>query len=150
LEELAGVAPVREESGNSLWIQWRWLNFTLKFTAATGTELMVVNNTGLGFISGTFNNLTNGQAVALSYDGTIYNFVANYYGGSGNDLLLVWASNRAFAWGLNSQNQLGDNTTTNRLLPVPVKAAGVLAGKTLVAIAAGTRIRASRRSTARR
>ena len=79
------------------------VNFTLNFAPAAGTELMVVNNTGLGFINGTFDNLTNGQPVALSYGGTTYNFVANYYGGSGNDLVLVWANNRAFAWGCEQQ-----------------------------------------------
>jgi len=64
--------------------------------------------------------------------------VANYSGGSGNDLGLVWASNRAFAWGQNVSGQLGDNTmTTARLAPVPVTTTGVLAGKTVVAIAAG-------------
>ena len=114
------------------------MNFTLNFAPAAGTELMVVNNTGLGFINGTFDNLTNGQPVALSYGGTNYNFVANYYGGSGNDLVLVWANNRAFAWGCDSNGQLGDNTSgQNRLVPVPVTTTGVLAGKTVVAIAAG-------------
>ncbi|MGD0262003.1 MAG: hypothetical protein ABSD29_19735 [Verrucomicrobiota bacterium] len=62
------------------------VNFTLNFAPATGTELMVVKNTGLGFINGTFGNLAQGQAVALSYGGITYDFVANYYGGSGNDL----------------------------------------------------------------
>jgi hypothetical protein len=96
------------------------VNFTLNFAPGTGTDLTVVNNTGLGFINGTFDNLAQGQAVALSYGGVTYRFVANYYGGSGNDLVLVWASNRAFAWGSNGAGQLGDNTTMNRLLPVPV------------------------------
>ena len=112
------------------------VNFTLNYAPATGTELMVVKNTGLGFINGKFSNLTNGQPVALSYGGTIYNFVANYYGGSGNDLVLVWAANRVFTWGWNALGQLGDNTTTTRLLPVPVTATGVLAGKTVVALTA--------------
>jgi hypothetical protein len=78
------------------------VNFTLNFAPAPGTELMVVNNTWLEFINGTFNNLSNGQAVALSYGGTLYNFVANYYGGNGNDLVLVWANTRPFAWGYNN------------------------------------------------
>ena len=90
------------------------VNFTLNFAPATGTDLMVVKNTGLDFIIGTFDNLAQGQTVALSYGGTTYHFVANYYGGSGNDLVLVWANNRAFAWGYNYYGQLGDNTTTNR------------------------------------
>lgn len=112
------------------------VDFTLKFAPDTGTDLMVVRNAGLDFIVGAFDNLTNGQPVTLSCGGTNYLFVANYYGGTGNDLVLVWACNRVFAWGGNYRGQVGDNTTTNRLLPVPVTATGALAGKTLVAIAA--------------
>jgi alpha-tubulin suppressor-like RCC1 family protein len=113
------------------------VNFTLNFAPATGTDLMVVQNTGLDFISGTFDNLTNGQAVALSYGATTYSFVANYYGGNGNDLVLLWANRQVVSWGLNGNGQLGDNTTSNHLQPMPVTATGVLAGKTVVAIAAG-------------
>lgn len=114
------------------------VTFTLNFAPATGTDLIVVQNTALPFINGTFDNLAQGQPVALSYGGGTYRFVANYYGGSGNDLVLVWANNRAFAWGQNVSGQLGDNTTTTaRLAPVPVTTPGVLAGKTVVAIAAG-------------
>src|ERR1035437_8642406 len=96
------------------------VSFTLSFAPATGTDLTVVQNTGLDFINGTFDNLTQGQAVALNYGGVTYRFVANYYGGSGNDLALVWASNRPFAWGNNDGGQLGDNTSKARQLPVPV------------------------------
>ncbi len=113
------------------------INFTLNCVPATGTELMVVRNTGTGFINGTFSNLAQGKRVALPYGGITYDFVANYYGGNGNDLVLVWANNRALAWGSNAYGQLGDNTTTNRPIPVPVTALGVLAGKTVVAVAAG-------------
>ena len=113
------------------------VNFTLNFAPVTGTQLMVVNNTWLQFIQGTFDDLTNGEAVALNYGGTTYNFVANYYGGTGNDLMLVWANSRPFAWGYNSAGQLGDGSQTQRQLPVPVTATGALAGKTVVALAAG-------------
>jgi alpha-tubulin suppressor-like RCC1 family protein len=122
---------------NSYTATGNTVNFTLNFAPATGTDLMVVQNTGLGFIVGRFDNLAQGQPVALSYGGVTFRFVANYYGGSGNDLVLVWASNRVFAWGYNTCGQLGNNTTTDRHLPGPVTAAGVLAGKTVVAIAAG-------------
>src|ERR1017187_1065506 len=94
------------------------VNFMLNFAPVTGTQLMVVNNTWLQFIQGTFDNLTNGQAVALNYGGTTYNFVANYYGGTGNDLMLVWANSRPFAWGNNSTGQLGDSSQMQRQLPV--------------------------------
>ena len=63
-------------------------SFSLNFAPVTGTNLRVVNNTGPGFIQGTFSNLSQGQTVALSYGGLTYNFIANYYGGSGNDLVL--------------------------------------------------------------
>jgi alpha-tubulin suppressor-like RCC1 family protein len=124
------TAVAYKASGNTV-------NFTLNFAPVTGAELMVVNNTWPQFIQGTFDNLTNGQAVALNYGGTTYNFVANYYGGTGNDLVLVWANTRPFAWGYNSTGQLGDSSQTQRQLPVPVTATGVLAGKTVVALAAG-------------
>ena len=90
------------------------VDFTLNFAPSTGTDLMVVNNTGLDFIHGTFDNLTNGQAVTLSYAGTVYSFVANYYGGSGNDLVLAWAQKRLVAWGTDEFGQLGDNAQRDK------------------------------------
>ena len=114
------------------------VNFTLNFAPATGTNLTVINNTGLPFISGTFDNLAQGQAVSLSYNGVTYKYVAHYYGGSGNDLVLVWANNRAFAWGYNSDGELGVGSTTQRNVMVPVTASGVLAGKVIVALAQGS------------
>ena len=92
------------------------VNFTLNFAPATGTDLMVVKNTGLAFINGTFDNLAQGQPVALSYGGVTYRFVANYYGGSGNDLVLVWAGTRAFAWGCNIS---ASSATTPRRIACP-------------------------------
>ncbi|MFZ2278444.1 MAG: hypothetical protein WAW39_11615 [Prosthecobacter sp.] len=113
------------------------VNFTLNFAPTTGTNLKVVNNTGLPFISGTFSNLTQGQAVNLSYNGLSYSFVANYYSGTGNDLVLVWASNRPLAWGADAYGQLGNSVTTTSPSPVAVNTAGVLAGKTVTAVANG-------------
>lgn len=115
------------------------VNITLNFTPTTGADLVVVNNTGLGFINGTFDNLTNGQSVSLEYGGAVYDFVANYFGGSGNDLVLMWSSNRPYAWGSNNYGQLGDNSIgINRLVPVRVTTSGILAGKTLVSCALGS------------
>lgn len=114
------------------------LNLTLNFAPATGANLMVVNNTGLPFIDGTFDNLAQGQAVALTYNGVIYKFVARYYGGTGNDLVLVWASNRIMGWGAGSFGQIGDGDYTARhTVMVPAIATGVLAGRTVTALAQG-------------
>jgi alpha-tubulin suppressor-like RCC1 family protein len=103
-----------------------------------GTTLKVINNTGNDFITGKFDNLAQGQQVKFTYNGITYPFVANYYGGSGNDLVLQWANVRVFGWGSNNSSQLGIGAASGAmLLPTPVLASGVLAGKTVIALAAG-------------
>ena len=109
----------------------------LDFAPVPGTILTIVNNTGLTFIYGRFANLAQGQRLSLTFDGKIYDFVVNYYGGSGNDLVLQWADTQVVAWGSNSSGQLGDNSTTRRLLPTAVDASGALASKTVTALADG-------------
>jgi len=113
------------------------LNLSLGFAPPTGTNLTVVQNTGPGFIQGQFSNLSQGQSVNLTYNNITYRFTANYYGGTGNDLVLQWANNRAYSWGLNGSGQLGINTTINSAAPVAVTDPGIFTGKTLVAISAG-------------
>ena len=113
------------------------VNFFLNYAPTAGTTLTVVKNTDLGFINGTFDNLAQGQVVPLTSGGMIYTFVASYYGGTGNDLVLQWANVRPVSWGLNGDGQLGDNSTTNGLVPVPVVQTWVLAGKTATAVANG-------------
>jgi alpha-tubulin suppressor-like RCC1 family protein len=83
------------------------VDFTLNFAPPTGGTLTVVNNTGLPYISGAFDNLTQGQLVELGYNGVIYHFMVDYFGGSGNDLVLRWSDGRVFAWGSNSDDQRG-------------------------------------------
>src|SRR5579863_2146447 len=101
------------------------VNFSLNYAPVAGAQLMVVKNTGPGFITGTFDNLAQGQKVALTYNGVTYNFVANYYGGTGNDLVLTWAGNHIVA------------VDSNSGIPLPVSSTGVLAGKTVLTVAGG-------------
>ncbi len=113
------------------------VSFTLNCALPTGANLMVVNNTGNAFIQGAFGNLAQGQAVNLSHGGVTYRFVANYFGGTGNDLVLQWANNRLAAWGSGSLGQLGNDDVTDQNLAVTVDGTGVLAGKTVIAGSTG-------------
>jgi alpha-tubulin suppressor-like RCC1 family protein len=113
------------------------VGFTLNFAPSVGTRLTVVKNTGLDFINGTFSNLAHGQFVTLTHNGINYRYVANYYGGTGNDLVLEWANVRPVAWGYNVNGQLGNNSTTNSLIPTPVDTSGALNGRTVIALSSG-------------
>jgi hypothetical protein len=113
------------------------VSLSLGFAPPPGTSLIVVKNTAPGFISGQFSNLTHGQSVNLTYLGLTYPFVANYYGGTGNDLVLHWAYQDAYTWGQNTFGQLGNNGSTNSSVPVLVTKSGVLAGKTVISVAGG-------------
>lgn len=113
------------------------VELALGFAPPVGTNLTVVENTGLAFIEGVFANLGQGQQVTLSHDGVAYPFVANYFGGTGNDLVLQWANTRLLTWGQNNFGQLGQNHSTQSNVPAPVTPTGVLAGKAILTVAAG-------------
>jgi alpha-tubulin suppressor-like RCC1 family protein len=51
---------------------------------------------------------------------------------------LAVANGQAFAWGLNNIGQLGTGSTTGSNVPVAVSTAGVLNGKTVTAVTAGS------------
>jgi alpha-tubulin suppressor-like RCC1 family protein len=126
-------------SANGFTATGSTVNLALNYAPVTGTNLTVLNNTGLSFISGTFNNLAHGQAVGLSYNGKTYTFVASYYGGTGNDLVLVWAGRRPVAWGEGVYGELGNDTAsfaTSTLIPVTIKFTP-LATRTVLALSAG-------------
>jgi alpha-tubulin suppressor-like RCC1 family protein len=112
-------------------------SLTLNFAPEPGTNLTMVKNTGTAFIQGSFNNVTNGASVNLSFNGITYPFIVWYYGGDGNDLVLLWPYTGLAAWGRNHLGQLGDGTTTDRSVPVAVEQSGVLAGKTIVQVISG-------------
>jgi alpha-tubulin suppressor-like RCC1 family protein len=113
-------------------------NLSLGYAPTAGTTLTLVKVTGLGFIQGRFSNLAQGQLVSMTYQGEVYPFVVNYYGGTGNDLVLQWANDKTYAWGANSYGQLGNNGTSNSSLPTSVLSSGALSGKCVVSVAAGS------------
>jgi len=130
----AGDVPV---TASSFTATGTTVYFTLNFAPPTGSTLTVVSNTGAGFIGGTFGNLTQGQAVALTYNGVTYHFVANYFGGTGNDLVLQWANTKPLGWGADNTGQLGNSSTNNSSVPGAVSTSGVLANKTVIGMAGG-------------
>jgi alpha-tubulin suppressor-like RCC1 family protein len=112
-------------------------SLVLNHAPPPGTRLTIVRNTGNDPIQGTFGNLRQGQRMALTYGGITYAFAANYYGGTGNDLVLEWANTRLLSWGYNNYGQLGNNSTTPCPAPVPMVTGDVLAGKVPIAFASG-------------
>ena len=50
----------------------------------------------------------------------------------------VASDNKAYCWGNNTSGKLGNNSTTNSLIPAAVNTTGVLAGKTIKQISAGS------------
>lgn len=76
-------------SSESFTAEGKTVDITLNFAPPPGTQLIVVQNTGPGIIRGRFKNLAQGQTITLTYAGLTYHFVANYYGGKGNDLVLL-------------------------------------------------------------
>lgn len=81
--------PVRS---NGFIAAGKTINITLGFAPTPGAQLMVVQNTGREIIRGRFKNLGQGQTITLTCAGLTYHFVANYYGGNGNDLVLLWTT----------------------------------------------------------
>jgi hypothetical protein len=110
---------------------------TLGFAPASGTDLTIVRNTGRAFIAGRFANLAHGQAVDLTHNAISYRFVANYHGGSGNDLVLQWGYQEPLAWGSNTAGQLGVEAVSGSNAPMATACGGALAGRTVLALSAG-------------
>jgi alpha-tubulin suppressor-like RCC1 family protein len=55
----------------------------------------------------------------------------------GNHTCAIASDNQVYCWGYDHYGQLGDNTTTDSLVPVAVNTSGVLAGKTILSVSAG-------------
>ena len=72
------------------------LNISLGFVPAPGTDLTVIRNQGPA-IHGVFANIAQGQTITLGSGGLIYKYVADYHGGTGNDLVLLWTTDQGIS-----------------------------------------------------
>ena len=111
--------------------------FSLDFAPSTGASLTVIDNTGMQPIDGRFNGLPQWAPVPLGYGGKTYQFVANYHGGDGNDLVLEWAERELILWGRNSNGMLLTGDLSDRAIPVAPIEMGALAGRTVHSVACG-------------
>lgn len=131
----AGTVPVNAASFDATGES---LNVTLNFAPAPGTNLMVVKNTGSSPITGTFTNMAQGANVTLTYAGNTYQFIASYFGGTGNDMVLFWQGTTAFSWGYNVSGQLGIGNQNNVPEPAAVQQPGLFAEATLTSLASAS------------
>jgi alpha-tubulin suppressor-like RCC1 family protein/serine/threonine protein kinase len=115
------------------------LDLKLEFAPEPGMNLTALRNTGHDFIQGEFANVKNGQRIELEHAGKKHPFTAWYYGGNGNDLVLLWPHTALAAWGYSGggMGTLGNGRNDDSNVPVEVDMKGVLRGKTVVALAAG-------------
>lgn len=83
---------------------------------------------------------TGGTAVTVTGTGFIgYVPITNVSSSSTGDHMCGIAAGTAYCWGLNGSGRLGDSTTTSRTSPTKVvQANGILAGKTVTEISAGS------------
>ncbi|MGV3658619.1 MAG: LamG-like jellyroll fold domain-containing protein, partial [Prosthecobacter sp.] len=116
----------------------RTLSLALTFAPTPGTRLKVYDNTSLQPAMGEFASLAQGQVVTLTHAATNHSFVANYFGGDGNDLVLEWAGTKLAAFGSNASGQLGiTGAATHAAAPAQVVATTPLYQKTILAVSAG-------------
>ncbi|MFG2111450.1 Ig-like domain repeat protein [Streptomyces sp. NPDC048718] len=121
-------APVDLPAGVELTALSAGHGFSLGLTADGGVYAWGINNYGqLG--DGTTTSSTTPVEVDLPTGVTITALASG-----SNHTLALTADGRIYAWGWNAYGQLGDGTTTDRIIPVPVD---LPAGTAITAIAAG-------------
>ena len=128
-QDVAVTAPAYTASGT--------LELSLDFQPLPGRNLTVVHNTGPAFISGTFDGVNQGAVVPLTFNGVTYNYIANYYGGNGRSLVLLWPHLQFLGWGGDTAFAVNP-ATGSRVTPSLMTNEGGLAGKTVIATASGS------------
>ena len=76
--------------------------------------------------------------VAVNTEGVLAGKIIKSISDSNIHTCAIASDNKAYCWGNNKSGNLGNNSTTNSLIPVAVNTTGVLAGKTIKQISAGS------------
>ncbi len=116
---------------------------------STGTATYTCAISTLGSKAYCWGNNTSGQLgnnstttsstpVAVDTSGVLASkTIKSIAAGTGHTCVIA-SDDKAYCWGQNTYGQLGDNSTTSSSVPVAVDTSGLLAGKTLKSITAGT------------
>lgn len=65
------------------------LTLALNFVPTFGQQFTVIENLSVGAIGGAFSNVADGGIISATFNSVQYDFVADYEGGNGNDLVLT-------------------------------------------------------------
>ena len=120
-------------------------NKLIKFVEAGWARSFVITSDGLGYDCGDsgWGQLGNGSTAevskltAISMNGALNNKTLVSIIAGGNHTIALTSDGTVYGWGNNANGELGDGTTTNRLVPTAVITSGVLSGKVIIAISAG-------------
>ena len=144
----------------TLYAKWTINQYTITFNSNNGTSVNAItqdfgtavsaptNPTRTGYtFAGWFSDeaLTTAysfttmpsQATTLYAKWTINQATINFVVGGDSHSLAVSATGRVYAWGNNSNNELGDGTTTIRRTPTLISFTGLQDGETIQKVSAG-------------
>ena len=95
---------------------------------------------GLGSAGRLGNNSTADSSIPVAVDtsGVLAGKTIKQISTGGTHNCAIASDDKAYCWGYNSEGNLGNNSTANSRVPVAVNTSGVLAGKTIKQISAGS------------
>jgi alpha-tubulin suppressor-like RCC1 family protein len=118
------IANYFGENGGSLVLQWPCMSLSSWGANESGQM-------------GTGNATASSLPIEVPLSGVLAGKTIVATAGGISHTLALTSDGKVFAWGSNAYGQLGNGSTVNSSVPVAVSASGLLAGKTVVAIAAG-------------
>ena len=87
---------------------------------------------------GNNSTINSGVPVAVNTSGVLAGKTIKQISAGSSHTCAIASDDKAYCWGSNSSGQLGNNSTINSGVPVAVNTSGVLAGKTIKQISAGS------------